>query len=256
MGAVWRRVKYKVVSFSCTHFPLVDQAAADFALDVIRRERPTHIVHHGDLLEAKAASRFPSEDRWTLKEEYLAANRFLADVRKAARRGVELVFLEGNHDKNIRDRGRLSPEIRELCDYRESDHLKELKRWQWFPYVYSSEGVFRLGQTSWAHGYESGVNGDEAQAIRLGIPNGLMVLGHTHRPTHLTRAKKGRLNLPFWHINCGTLRDMGSAHYMERNPRDLWGQGVVVVETDDNPWPPGGERRWRARLELFRMFDQ
>ena len=88
----------KIIAFSCTHMPLADNSAKAFLIAQIEEKKPTQIVHLGDLLEADAASRWPSEYTWTLGDEFIAADRFLLDIRKAAPVGCKFVFLEGNHD--------------------------------------------------------------------------------------------------------------------------------------------------------------
>lgn len=236
----------RFIAFSCPHCPLQDDRAIGALLSVIAREKPHVVVHLGDGHEADAASRWPSEYGWTLDEEFAAHDDLLRAVRKSAPR-ARRVFLPGNHEDNMLSWNRIDRRVRGLCDYRQSDELRHYWE-QPAEYIYDKrKGVFRLGQVVFAHGYEHGISGDEAQAFLLGDPGGLVVLGHTHRPTELTQARRtATIPLPYWHINAGCLRNL-KPPYMRRKRSHLWGHACVVGHA--NPSARGKlDRQWDARL--------
>jgi len=251
-------VTTKFLAFSCPHCPLEDRKAIDWLLTQIASYQPDVIVHLGDGHEASGASVHPNEERFTLKEEYAAHDKLLGDIRKAAthkgRRNARLVFLPGNHDDNILAACRIDSKVRELCDYRK--HEPELTNWeQPAEYIYDrKKGTFKLGQVTFAHGYEAGMGGGRFQSVLLGMPYGLTVTGHTHRPEHVTRAMMTQgVPLPFWWANAGCMRDL-KPDYVKRKRTHLWGQAVVVGECEEVK-SPRLSRAWEAETRIFRMSD-
>lgn len=242
------------LAFSCPHCPLEDKDAIGWLCEEIAARQPAVIVHLGDGHEADSASRWPSEYDWPLSEEFKAHNELLRRIREA-HPGARRVFLPGNHDANLLAINRIDKKIRSLCDYR--DHEPELQHWeQPCTYVYDRyRGVFRLGQVTFGHGYEAAANADEVQSITLGVPFGLWVGGHTHRPLAVTQARRtAQIPLPYWYANAGTLRDLWEVPYMDRKRRHMWGQGIVVGETAITK-SPRMSRNWNAETVIRNMFD-
>jgi predicted phosphodiesterase len=247
----------RFLAFSCPHCPLQDERAVEWLLGRIEAERPDVVVHLGDGHEADSASRWPSEYDWSLSDEFEAHDALLKRIRLAhpkARR----VFLEGNHDANTREIGRIDKRLRSQCDYRDPDNEPELARHWERPcdYVYDRRrGCFRIGQVTFAHGFEASQGGDEFQSILLGVPMGLFVGGHTHRPTpHVGQARRtNAVPLPYWFANPGCLRDL-KPPYMTRKRSHGWGQGVVIGEAVPIK-SPRMARQWDARVEIFRTAD-
>jgi len=247
-----KRVKF--LAFSCAHVPLLDRDAAELLLMQIADHKPKVIVNLGDGHEADAASKFEHDEYdWDLKDEFKLHNAWLAEIRKAAPRGAKLVFCEGNHDNNIRRKGRLHKGVRTLCDYR--DHEPELKRWEFYPYRNDRQSVFRLGQVTFGHGWDATLNGDEFQSILLGVPYGLWVGGHTHRPVGVTQAMRTKaVPLPRYYANAGCLCDM-DPEYMARNRSHSWGHGCVIGDADPNE-TVAHERHWSAKTVVWWKFDE
>jgi predicted phosphodiesterase len=243
------------IAFSCPHCPLQDEKAVDWLIGRIEAERPDVIVHLGDGHEADSASRWPSEYTFNIVDEWKAHNALLGKIRKASPKSRR-VFLPGNHDANFSAVGRIQLKLAAALDY--AEHEPELKEhWERpCPYVYDRRrGVFRLGQVSFGHGWESGVNSDEFQAILLAMPYGLHVSGHTHRPLPVTRCFRTRgVPLPFWYANAGCIRDL-SPQYMSRHRSHGWGQAMVIGEVAITK-SPRMSRQWEARTEVFRMKDE
>lgn len=239
-------------AFSCTHCPLQDQAAVDWALGILEAEQPDQVIHLGDLLEMDSASRWPSEYDFDFEDECIAADALLASIRKVTPKSTH-VFLEGNHDANLMEWGRIDRRLRSAL--RLEKHIDDLKHWkQPCRYVYDRvDGVYRIGQVGFCHGYEAGQNADEFQSILMGSYHGLLVLGHTHRPTPgIMRAKKTMaVPLPYWYANVGALRGL-KPHYMTRKRSHNWGQAMVIGEASPVK-SPRMSREWSARVETFRI---
>lgn len=251
------------VAFSCTHHPLQDDSAIDFLHGVISNTEPDYVIHLGDGHEAASASRWPHEYDFSLADEIEAHNNFLKATRKCYPK-AKYIFLPGNHDDNIVSINRIDPQLRGLCDYRKLE--SELANGHWkmpCEYVYDRyKGVFRLGQVTFAHGYESNANADEAQALTLGVPFGLFVSGHTHRPCSVTQAYKTKsLPLPYWYANTGTLRDMDNCDYMRRKRKVQWGQAIVCGGVHLGWWKGRSNiipasPQWEAETVFLRMYDE
>ena len=251
-------------AISCTHAPLTDMDALEWACTRLSQIKPDVLVHLGDLHEMASASKWPSEYDWTLADEYRFANQVLAKLRKAS--GAErCVFLPGNHDDNLYQVGRVKAELRGLVSWREPQY--ETGEWlnkelltEWdisAKYEYCRRnGVFRIGQVTFGHGFEAAQNADEFHSINLGCPYGLYIGGHTHRPCGVTQAMRTQaVPLPYWYCNAGTLGPL-KPPYMARKRTQKWGQGLVWGKADPNCGPAKSLRmtpKWTAEVEIFRM---
>jgi len=257
----------KWLAFGCSHAPLHDPAHIDWIEGRIREVKPDVVLHLGDLHEADSASRWPSEYDWDLTHEFREADRLLNRIRTAAQAvnaKARCVFLPGNHDANLLAMARIPRKVRLCCDWRVPQYDADkklvngelLKHWRTgcaYRYCRTS-GVYRIGQVTFAHGYEHGVSGDEAQSILLGQPYGLYVSAHTHRPQPVTQAMRTRqIPLPYWFANVGCSREMKPA-YVERRRTHQWGQAVAYGDAELLKSPRAG-RRWSATVEIFRMYD-
>lgn len=235
----------KWVAFSCSHCPLQDLEAVELVKEAIKDFRPDTIIHLGDLHEAASASVWPNEYDFTWSDELASASAMLREIRLAHHEpeAARCVFLPGNHDKNVEDLARHPKATRNVLSWRVPQFVERkngaplqinaefLDRWKIVAdYRHSRKrGIYRIGATVFAHGYECHPSSDEDQAVQLGWPYGLFVSGHTHRPTpgFARQAMKTRtLPLPYWYLNAGTTADLYPA-FMRRRRASLWGHAVV-----------------------------
>lgn len=243
----------KFVAFSCTHCPVQDEKAIEWLIKQIEDVKPDYVVHLGDLFEADAASRFPSETDWDLREEFDEGQNLLRNIRGAGGSDCTYVMLEGNHDLAVRDQNRIDKKLRSLCDWRD---LPEMDNWViGAEYVFCRKrGVFRLGQVSFSHGFECGANAGNQQSVYLAEEYGLLVWGHSHRPEQVQQTMWTKTRpLRYWHCNAGTMADM-DREYMRRKRKQMWGQACVVGEVQLTKSPRRG-RYWDAETRIFRMYD-
>lgn len=252
------------LAFGCTHVPLHDHSACARLVERISQYQPHVVVHLGDLYEADSASRWPSEYDWSLADEFRAADAMLRSIRKAAPKATR-VFLPGNHDDNLLALDRIPRKIRERCDWRVRQYgsdgtwLNEELLTHWrrpAKYMYCRRrGVWRIGQVTFSHGYEHGGNCDEYHTLLLGVPNGLYVGAHTHRPTPVTQALRTRdVPLPYWHCNVGCLREL-KPPYVARKRTHRWGHAMVLGEAlPVKSWR--ASREWGATVEVIATYDQ
>jgi predicted phosphodiesterase len=249
----------KFLAFGCTHVPFHDPAAIEWLSEKIGEHKPDVLIHLGDLEEADAASKFPSEYNFDLDDEHQAAHDLLGKLRRSAKKDCRLIRLPGNHDANIDEEMRINKKVRKLCSFkrwRPEEGEAESKHWH-VPCEYTydrKKGVYRIGQVTFCHGYECGANSGEFQSILLGTPYGLYIDAHTHRPIHVTRAYRTKqVPLPYWYANVGCMRDL-KPKFVERKRTHQWGQGIVVGEATDLK-SPRVSREWSAHTEIFRMGD-
>lgn len=243
------------LAFSCIHCPLQDKDAERWLLDQIAIRRPDYVIHLGDGHEADSASRFPSEYTWTLRDEFESHNNFLRKVR-IAYEPAERIFIEGNHDANLLTVNRINKKLRGLCDIYDGKNEPELTTY-WnigTKYEYSSRGIFRLGQVTFGHGYSSAALADEQMTLELGIPYGLWVGGHTHRPIPVTQARKTqRIPLPYWYSNAGCIRTL-KPEFAKRMRTSQWGHALVYGEFRElNELT--FSREWAAETVVYKMSE-
>jgi predicted phosphodiesterase len=256
------------LAFSCPHVPLLQQEAKEFLFAQIEEHKPTHIIGLGDWHEADGVNRFGVEYDWTLGYEMEEVAKFCAEIRTLANRVLNqtasFVWMEGNHDWNIRDWKRSSKQLVDLMDYRNHETLgRELDNWYWIPYEFDvNNGVYRLGQLVFCHGFKAGIGADKKMAMASGmvLPYGLYVGGHTHRPKDVTPLDYYSRPLDISACNVGTLGDIWNGFsYMQKQDRSQWGQGVFVGECElwrytDSFIP--NSKRWDGEVRIRRMFNE
>ena len=247
----------KFLAFSCPHCPIQDDEAVDWMCERIASWNPDLIVHLGDGHEADSASRWPTEYDWDLEHEFNSHNMLLGKVRKSAAEATKLVFLPGNHDDNLLSINRLHRKLRSLCDYRR--HELELQYWDHRRFSYNNsrkDGIFRCGQVTFTHGFETSPAGIRKECISLGRYQGAFIHGHTNRPNigSPQQIMWGQEPMPWWIANAGTLANLDMP-YMKRRRKYLWGQGLVLGEIEPLR-SLREEPRWWCRTEVFRLYNE
>ena len=89
--------------YSDTHFPFQDPASLKVIYAVLKDLKPDLIVHHGDLLDCYAISRFDKDPshRVSLDKEIQLAAEHLATVAKICPK-AERLLIKGNHEDRLR----------------------------------------------------------------------------------------------------------------------------------------------------------
>ena len=93
----------KTVIFGDSHHPYQDEKTCSLLLDFIYREKPNRIIADGDILDCYAISRFDKDAKRKidLQDELDQTFLFLRDVREAAGKDCEIIYVEGNHEARM-----------------------------------------------------------------------------------------------------------------------------------------------------------
>jgi len=254
--------EYKFVAISCLHAPITHEGYFDWLLDLLCEEQPDVFVNLGDWYEGLAGSRHAKDPRhnWSLMDEhrYVAAqakalNEVLGDAHK--------VWLAGNHDDNAFGihADRIPPDLREVAQWRSHSFVAdELESWHIID-DYSHGRRWNLGQVSFGHGCPVTDASAKDEAYQYGVPYGLDIRGHTHRPESVTQCRERKVHLPYWYANPGTGADWDRMHYMDRQSKALWGRGAIVGTCLATGIKDGVKlyagRKWEARLVVHSYFN-
>ena len=225
---------YRWLAFGCTHAPITDEKAWLWIVKQIDDYQPDFIIHLGDFLEGKAASRWDKDPRhkWRLNDEFNAFGEQVNQINLVAPKSKKFL-LYGNHDSNLlHEFHRLDDDAKGLALERwERMQHEELKGWTLPCSCYGHDQYFRLGQITFQHGGNTGKAQTQShlfkQAVEYGVPFGLHVSAHTHAPVSPKQFQHLDIHLPYWVANVGTLADWDQMHYMNRASRSLWGRGLV-----------------------------
>jgi len=234
------------LAFSCPHFPIEDRDGIAWLLRRVRTMKPQHVVCLGDMFDADCLSAFASAKKGDLAEEYAAVDGFCEKLMDAAPK-ASFTWMMGNHEERM-----FRPEFQMLAgvlDYRRQ--IKSARRWRHVFYGFGPQYTHQIGQVTFYHGATVGRNSVKSEAITLGVPYGLCVSGHTHRPHPVHRISTGVTPLPYWHVNAGTFIKP-KPEYMRTKNDSLWGEGCVVGEAITGR-RFFGRQNWKAELVLHKM---
>mgnify|MGYP003661178776 CR=1 FL=1 len=249
----------KWAAISCTHCPYQSERAIERLLKELKGRELTHFIHLGDVVDASGTASVHSSDivSHTLYDEYVVASDMLRRIRGVLPSDCKLICLDGNHDDNVQrsDRRRIPKDLRELCDPRKMAGVAdEYKLWKHVPYRHGFRGCYQVGAVIFAHGFATGGNSDELEAISLAMACGghahrLVVRGHTHRPIPPTQCKRtARVKLPWHYANVGYMAFDTRQDYTYRFDITQWGRAVLIGETKIGRPDRLGKDAWKAQL--------
>ena len=209
-----------------SHGDMCDWSVWKECLSFIKFWRPHLIVHGGDALDLRPYRKGAGKDEQMerITEDMVAFRRLFEELQPH-------VWLEGNHDKRLRDGADSGSNVdrSELCRryLAETDDLMlKLKVRHRLPY-HHSRGVFKEGNLRFLHGYRTGVNCAKAHAESYGS----CIFGHTHTYQRYTSAHLddtvaisspiiGKVDMPYLDAFTGALRH-----------RQGWTYGVIHNKT-------------------------
>lgn len=251
--------RYRVAAISDVHAPLTCPKLWKQAMALVADHKPDVFVMNGDWMEGKFQSRHCPDERhkWTVFDEFEAVAEQAEDIRKAAP-GALKVWVVGNHDSNLLEynTGRRDKETVQLLQSAFEKYLRgPLDGWKTKPYRHNS--TWCIGQLCFRHGCDTAKSAIAKDLADYTPYNGLLVLGHTHRPQAVTQHVHGDVRYPWWHCNLGTLADPKRMHYVDRMRTTQWGAAVLLAEVDAPGLREGRKiyekPNWKARVEILSM---
>lgn len=234
------------MAFGCLHFPIHDEDGIKWLLAKIKERKPKVIVGLGDFIDADALSAFAKASRGALDKEYARVNEFCGEINEIAP-NAKKVWIMGNHEQRM-FREEYKP-LAGVLDYRKQ--ISEARHWRHIEYGFGPDYVFPLGQLTFFHGSFTSQAACKSEAIMLGVPFGLTVSAHTHRPHDKHHIRIGKTPLPYWHANTGTMIKP-KPEYMLTKDDSLWGAAMVSGWANTKRRFDGNQN-WDAKLDLYRM---
>lgn len=238
----------KILAFGCTHLPIHSEQFRQWRLEQIREYNPDYVVNLGDWIECKFGSRWPSDHKFDARREFHALKADAEDIRNAASK-AKLVWVHGNHCDNWNQPGRLPEDLRTLVGEYQELLLPEVMS-DWIHVPYGHDQFYRIGQVTFQHGCQTNVNAERDQSLLFGVPYGLHVSAHTHRPVDITAVKVNQHHIfGMYYCNVGTGADWNQMHYMDRLNKENWGRAIVKIEANDQPGKHYyAKRNWEAEF--------
>jgi len=215
--------QYKIICLGDLHFPFHHKRALSWALDVIKVEKPTHVIQMGDLFDQYSLSRFPrSQNVMTPAQEVAEARECSAEMWRIVKKyapKAKCIQLIGNHDTRVKSR--ILEKLPELMGIVNFDALYK------FPgvrTVASDLEEYLLYGMVFMHGYKSKL-GDHAQHNRLPT-----IVGHSHRGG-LWVGQDHKDGKALWELNCGYLGCERSVALTYRKQRwNNWTLGLGMID--------------------------
>lgn len=212
----------KVFFLSDAHFPYVNKEAIKKIIKLIKKERPTHVIQCGDLLDMYSFSRYEKDANLTTPESELQqgltmATKMWADIRKAAPR-AKCYQLIGNHeDRLTKTIARKAPELMSLCK-----NITDLYKFPGVKVMNSSKENLEIDGVIYCHGWYTKI-GDHMKYFGKSV-----VHGHTHRAGIVYDQLGGDL---LWEMDCGFLADKNALPLQyTQNSYSKWITSVGIIE--------------------------
>lgn len=187
-----RGLKTKVFVVSDTHFPFHSKSAYKQVLNHILREKPTHVIQIGDILDQYVFSKYarspkigPEQD---IRKGLEFAKKFWKDVKKLVP-NAKFYQILGNHDLRMAKRiSERLPELEEIFDFRSLYIFSGVKTMK------SDRDYLEIDGVVYCHGWLSKTI-DHAKHF-----NKPTVHGHRHRPSI-------DVDGPLWSMDVGHMAD-------------------------------------------------
>lgn len=211
----------KVFTIADCHFPYHSRRAYKMMLKHLKREKPTHVVQIGDVLDQYVFSKYPRGMSISPKQDIEQGLMFLhdmwADVKCIAPRAVCHQLL-GNHDM------RLPKRIAEkLPEFKELNNPLAIYKVPGVTLVKNDRSIVTIDGVAYVHGW---LSKSIDHALHLGMPT---VHGHRHRPAIETKGK-------LWSMDVGFLGDENKLPFSYTPSRTTnWRLACGVVEDGKQP---------------------
>lgn len=211
------------------HIPYQDNEALTTTLDYLKKQKLTHLVINGDLLDCHELSTFEKDpNKRRFKEEIDIVKNFLIKIRSVFKT-QKIVLKEGNHEERfLRFMRRKAPELLdfEVLSLPSLLGLKELD----IDFI-SNKKVTQCGKLNIVHGHEFGhqifspVNPARGLFLRAKTNS---IAGHHHITS--SHSEKTLEDKPLGCYSIGCLCEL----HPEYRPINNWNHGFAIVEIVNN----------------------
>lgn len=183
----------KVLVIGDTHFPFHSKKAYKKLMKIVAKEKPTHVVQIGDILDQYVFSKYNRSLKITpekeIKRGLALANKMWADIKKLVPK-AKCYQLIGNHDARMAKR--ISEKLPELSSF---VNLQDFYSFPGVKIAKSDRDHFLIDGIIYTHGWLSKT---EDHIKHFGKP---VVHGHRHRPAIHYETKK------LWSMDVGYMAD-------------------------------------------------
>lgn len=244
LNQVRRRVNSRggqVIGLYDIHYPYTRFDAFDLALQITSAVQPDYLVYGGDLNDHEGFGQW-SDDRSPYDRLFSAdyANNRLGEysltsaVSKVSPHSLSL-YLTGNHD--LWRFSYLRSQDPQQAEERIADYVEDLAYRRGI-YMFSTTREEKIdlhhGLDTW-HGQFTSPNHQQNAKSTIGqfMDNGRaksIVVGHTHRPAHVSGSQVGYSGVDYWNAPC--LSRVERIPWLKRDPR-AWGMGIFYAELTD-----------------------
>lgn len=252
---------FRGVAFGCLHAPITHPGYFDWLIGQIEEFKPDYLFNLGDWYEGLAGSRHSRDPRhnWTIFTEHNAVKQ-QAEAFNLAAPNATKYWVYGNHDDNLFGihADRVPEDLREVVQWNNHEGVrKALEGWRVRETYKHGERVY-LGQISLGHGCPVTESAAKDEVYSFGVPYGLDIRSHTHRPEPVTQARERKVVLPYYYANTGTGADWDKMHYMDRQSKQLWGRGAVFFEVScrGEGKEVKAQPNWEAETRVHSTFAQ
>lgn len=186
----------KVLVVGDTHFPFHSRKAYRKLLKLIEKEKPTHVVQIGDILDQYVFSKYSRSLKVTphkeIRKGLRLAKRFWSDVKAIVPRAKCYQIL-GNHDMRLAKR--ISERLPELEDLVK---VQDLYDFEGVRVAKGDRDYFKIDGVIYCHGW---LSKSEDHCKYFNKPT---VHGHRHRPAIIFENKN------LWSMDVGHMADVKS----------------------------------------------
>ena len=211
----------KIIFIPDTHFGFEDKKAIKKVIALVKKEKPTHIVQAGDLLDLYSFSRYEKSANITnpqseLREGLKRATKFWKNLKKAAPK-AKCFQLIGNHEDRLNKYvARNAPELEGMVSIVEMLQFKGVKTLE------SSRDHLILDGIVFTHGHYTKL-GDHAKFYRKPCAH-----GHSHKVGIWYEKTVDGL---IWEMDCGHLADEKSLPLQYTQSKfSKWTKAVGIIE--------------------------
>lgn len=214
--------KIKVLFLPDAHFPYVNKKALKKVYAIIKKERPTHVIQAGDLLDMYSFSRYEKDANHTTPQEEIElglkmATEMWAKIRKIVPR-AKCVQLIGNHEDRLSKT--IAKKAPELQGYVKT--IQDLYDFKGVKVLNSSKQHFELDNVIYTHGHYTKL-GDHMKFYGKSV-----VHGHSHR---IGICYEQLANGLIWEMDTGFLADKDALPLQYTQTQfSKWTLAVGIIE--------------------------